>query len=354
MNNIYKYIIAIFLTGLVVIPWTDLIAGNKDRSGQAGASELLINPWARSSGWGGVNIASVKGLEGMFVNVAGTAFTEGTQVIFSNTNWLKGSDVNIMAFGFSQRVGESSVLSLSVTNMSIGEILVRTVDLPEGGIGTISPSLMNVAVSYAKAFSNSIYGGMTMRIVSESISDVSAGGVAIDAGIQYITGEDENIKFGITLKNVGPRMQFSGDGLTIKTQLPGQETQFAVNQRSAEFELPTTMQLGAAYDFNFERSRLTLAGAFVSNSFTNDQFIGGIEFSFRDYVMIRGGYAYEDGITESMDSGERYNVNKGFSGGVSVQLPLNKEKGQMLSIDYSYRATDYFDGSHTFGASISL
>ncbi len=354
MNNIYKYIIAIFLTGLVVIPWTDLTAGNKDRSGQAGASELLINPWARSSGWGGVNIASVKGLEGMFVNVAGTAFTEGTQVIFSNTNWLKGSDVNIMAFGFSQRIGEASVLSLSVTNMSIGEIMVRTVELPEGGIGTISPSLMNVAVSYAKAFSNSIYGGMTMRIVSESISDVSAGGIAIDAGIQYITGEDENIKFGITLKNVGPRMSFSGDGLTIKTQLPGQETQFAVNQRSAEFELPTTMQLGAAYDFNFERSRLTFAGAFVSNSFTNDQFIGGIEFSFRDYVMIRGGYAYEDGITESMDSGERYNVNKGFSGGISVQLPLNKEKGQMLSIDYSYRATDYFDGSHTFGASISL
>ena len=27
-------------------------AGNPDRIGQAGATELLINPWARSSGWG--------------------------------------------------------------------------------------------------------------------------------------------------------------------------------------------------------------------------------------------------------------------------------------------------------------
>ncbi len=354
MKNIYKYIIAIFLTGLVVIPWSDLTAGNKDRSGQAGASELLINPWARSSGWGGVDIASVRGLEGIFTNVAGTAFTEGTQVTFSNTSWLKGSDVSIMAFGFSQKVGEGSVLSFSVTNMSMGDIMVRTVELPEGGIGTYSPSLMNVAVSYAKAFSNSIYGGMTLRILNESISDVSAGGVAIDAGIQYITGEEDNIKFGITLKNVGPRMSFSGDGLTIKSELPGQETQFALNQRSAEFELPTTMQLGAAYDFLFESSRLTLSGAFVSNSFTNDQFIGGAEYSFRDYVMLRAGYAYEDGITDAMDSGNRYNVNSGFSGGLTIQVPLNKEKGQILSIDYSYRATDNFDGTHTFGASITL
>ena len=42
------------------------IAGNKDRSGQAGASELLINPWARSSGWGGVNVANSFGLESIY------------------------------------------------------------------------------------------------------------------------------------------------------------------------------------------------------------------------------------------------------------------------------------------------
>jgi hypothetical protein len=53
-------------------------AGNEQRAGQAGASELLINPWARTSGWGGVNVAGVRGLEGMYSNVAGLAFTEET------------------------------------------------------------------------------------------------------------------------------------------------------------------------------------------------------------------------------------------------------------------------------------
>ena len=71
MKNFYKYLAALFLIILIAGISTDSFAGNKDRSGQAGASELLINPWARSSGWGGVNTANVRGLESMFGNVAG-------------------------------------------------------------------------------------------------------------------------------------------------------------------------------------------------------------------------------------------------------------------------------------------
>ena len=67
---------------------------------------------------------------------------------------------------------------------------------------------MNISISYAKAFSNSIYGGVSFKIISESISDISAEGVAIDAGIQYVTGKTDNIHFGIALKNVGPTMRF--------------------------------------------------------------------------------------------------------------------------------------------------
>ena len=40
-------------------------AGNKDRSGQAGATELLINPWAQSTGLFGLDVANVKGIAAM-------------------------------------------------------------------------------------------------------------------------------------------------------------------------------------------------------------------------------------------------------------------------------------------------
>jgi len=330
-------------------------AGNKDRSGQAGAAELLINPWARGSGWGSANVANVQGLEGMFNNVAGLAFTPKTELIFAYTDWLKGADISIMSFGLAQRVSESGVIGLSVMSMNFGDIDITTIDLPEGGIGKFSPRYMTIGLSYAKAFSNSIYGGMTLKIINESISDATAQGIAIDAGIQYVTGELENVKFGISLRNVGPKMKFSGDGFSLSTFVQNNDNQFTTTQRNSSFELPAQLNIGMAYDFLFEQAtRFTLAGNFSSNSFTKDQIMLGGEFSFRDYIVLRAAYNYEEGIWEDIDSVDRTNANKGFSGGFSVQVPMNKELGSLFAIDYSYRPTDHFKGTHTFGIRFTL
>ena len=104
---------------------TDVSAGNPDRVGSAGASQLLINPWARSSGWGGANIASVRGLESLYGNVAGLAFTEKTELIFSRTSWL--ADIPINSFGFSQRLNETSVLALGITSISIASFITKLI-----------------------------------------------------------------------------------------------------------------------------------------------------------------------------------------------------------------------------------
>ncbi|MBK6835395.1 MAG: hypothetical protein IPG89_14445 [Bacteroidetes bacterium] len=91
-----------------------MFAGNPDRAGSAGRGQLLINPWARSTGWGGANQSNAHGLEAMYLNVAGLAFTKKTEVVFSRSNWLGGSKVNINAFGFTQHVGETGVLGLEL------------------------------------------------------------------------------------------------------------------------------------------------------------------------------------------------------------------------------------------------
>lgn len=354
MKNFYKYLIAIFIMSMVLLPALNSVAGNKDRSGQAGAAELLINPWARGAGWGSANTANVQGLESMFNNVAGLAFTPKTELIFSYTDWMKGSDIKVMTFGIAQRVSESAVFGLSVMSMNFGEIDITTIDLPEGGIGQFSPRYLNIGLSYAKAFSNSIYGGLTLKIINESIADASAQGIAIDAGIEYVTGELENVKFGISLRNVGPKMKFSGDGFSLKTFVPNNDNQFTTTQRNASFELPAQLNIGAAYDFLFEKSRFTLAGNFTSNSFTKDQISLGGEFSFRDYVLLRAAYAYEEGIWETADHPDRSNANSGFSGGFTVQVPLNKEKGSFFGVDYAYRPTIQFQGTHTIGIRFTL
>ena len=92
-----------------------------------------------------------------------------------------------------------------------------------------------------------------MRVVSESIANVRTSGVCFDAGIQYVTGATENIHFGIALKNVGPAMKFSGDGLALQGLLVTGDHTLTLEQRSAQFELPSMMDIGAAYDFNIAK-----------------------------------------------------------------------------------------------------
>ncbi|PLW92418.1 MAG: DUF3308 domain-containing protein [Marinilabiliales bacterium] len=350
-KKIFK-VVSVLLLVLLVMPSQNAFAGNEDRAGQAGAGELLIMPFPRSSGWGMSNTSTVKGLEGMFLNVAGTAFTKSTEIMFARTEWLKGSDVNINAFGLTQKVGETGVIGLSVMSMSFGEIQITTVDLPEGGIGTFRPSFLNIGMSYAKAFSNSIYGGIVIRIVSEAIADVRAQGISIDAGIQYLTGDNENIHFGIALRNIGPPMSFSGDGLSFTASAVSSDISHTVEERSARYELPALLNIGAAYDFLInDQHTLTLAGSFTSNSFYKDIYAAGLEYNFKNYFMLRGGFNYEKGMFDKATSTTAYT---GPTAGVTIQVPMNKEKGSMFSIDYSYRTTDPFQGTHCIGARIAL
>lgn len=328
------------------------MAGNPDRAGSAGATQLLVNPWARSNGWSLANSATLQGAEGMFGNVAGLAHVRKTELLFSSTRWLEGSGVKINAVGFGQKLGESGVLGISATTFSFGDLPVTTVDQPEGGLGTFSPTQANIGLAYSKAFSNSIYGGLLVRVVSESIANVRTSGVCFDAGIQYVTGPTDNIHFGIALKNVGPAMSFSGDGLAVQGLLVGGTQTLTMEQRSADFELPSQMNIGAAYDLNIsELHRVTIAGTFTSNSFTKDQFILGAEYAFKKMVHVRGGYLYEKNVT---DEELRETVFTGPSAGISLDFHFGEEKQSTVAIDYAYRATNPFSGVHSIGVRLSL
>lgn len=355
MKQYIKPIISSFLTVSLLAASVPVNAGNEDRAGQAGATELLINPWTRSSGWGGLNVSNVRGMDAQFNNVAGLAFTKKTDIQFSHTQWLKGSDIQINSFGISQKVGETGVLALGVMSMGFGDIQVTTNDQPEGGIGNFKPQFINLGISYAKSFSNSIYGGMTVRVISESISDVKAQGVAFDAGIQYVTGFNEakdNLKFGISLKNVGTPMRFTGDGLSFRGDPPVESTyQLTIESRTEKFELPSLVNIGASYDLKFmEMHRLTGVIAFTSNSFTNDQVGLGVEYGFKELFSVRGGYVFEQDLGNEEDV---MTALSGLNAGLSVDIPLGKS-GKKFGIDYSYRSTDFFDGCHSFGARIIL
>lgn len=350
-----KIVTLVILTTIVLLPAQLSKAGNKDRAGQAGATELLINPWGQSAGLHGMNSSFVHGAEAMRNNVAGLTFINKTQLVFANSMWLKGSGVTVNALGFAQRLGESNVLGINVFSMGFGEIPVTTVSAPEGNSGaTFRPQLLNLGIVYARSFSNSIHVGFQLNMINHSIADANAFGAAFDMGIQYVTGPDDNIHFGISLRNVGTPMRFAGDGLATKLEAP-QGYSFTVSQRTEKYELPSTLNIGAAYDILMgEHHRLTVLGNFTSNSFSRDQFGGGIEYAFHEMFMLRGGYRYEDGIAKTLDFEQRATAYTGLCGGVSVEVPFKKGGESGLGIDYAYRATNPYNGTHTIGVRINL
>lgn len=324
--------------------------GGDERTGQAGASELLINPWSQSSGMASANTASCRGLESSFLNVAGLTGINGTELMFSHASWF--ADISVNAFGFGQKVGDTGSMSLAIMSLDFGDIERTTNDNPDGGIGTFSPQFMNIALSYAKKFTYNMSAGLTVKMISESAAELSANGVALDAGVHYETGRRGEAKFGITLKNIGPRMQFNGDGDDVTVNgLNGYDMTMEI--RSSSFELPSLLQIGGSYDFYLmnDSFRFTCSETFVSNSFSKDQFLTGLEMSWKEMVSLRGGYTYESGIFDDYDSG-RTSAFTGFSAGFSFELPISDDTN--FGLDYSYRPANPFQAVHSFGARIIL
>ena len=97
--------------------------------------------------------------------------------------------------------------------------------------------------------------------------------------------------------------------------------------------------------------RVSLAGNFTSNSFTKDNFLVGVEYGWKDIVMVRAGMVTEKGIFKG--EGSRTTAFTGPSCGATVEIPFG-EKKSTFGIDYSYRFTNPFGGVHSFGARINL
>ncbi len=322
-------------------------AGNPDRQGEAGASELLFNPWARSAGLHTLSTASITGVESMRLNVAGLGRIKDSELLIGNTRLYEGTDITLNSLGYAKRVGSNGAFGVSLVAVDFGDIEVTTVDRPEGTTATYSPSFFHMGFGYAYTYDNKISVGVLFRGISESLTDVSAFGFAIDAGVQYVTGDKDEFKLGISLRNVGSPMSFNGEGLSFQGPAPGRDNvQLTFNQRSENFELPSILNIGLSYDFYFvEDIYLRAMGNFTSNAFSLDQVGVGAELYFLKNFVLRGGYRADVGSLTVESTGSQ-SIYSGLALGASVEVPFKRGSEQMLGIDYGYRATDPYDGTH--------
>ena len=341
---------------------------NKDRVGQAGAGELLLNPWGRSGGLFGLNCANVSGVEAMKCNMGGLAKVKRTEIGFAHTRYLAGTGMSISNLAIGQNLGEIGVLGINLMSFGYGDIPISTTSSPEGGIGTYKPNFLNLSVGLSHSFSKNMSAGFSTTYVNQSISNIRASALGFDAGVQYVNGKRDNLHLGITIRNVGTNIRFAGDGFSFNGKTPDLATELTVQQRSEKFALPSQLCIGVAYDFYLDekktapaegaekdmmpKHRLTPMVSFISNAFSNDWLGLGIEYAYREKFMLRAAYRYENDI---FNKDNTFTFFTGLTAGATFQAKLSdKENAPGVALDYGFKMTNISNGVHTLGLRFTL
>lgn len=318
---------------------SNTLGGPRDRFGTNAADELLIPVGSIGTSLGGSNIASITGIESMYWNPAGLSeINSGSgEAMFSYMNYI--ADIKMQYVGSVIKIGNLGNLGFSIRSLDFGnDELVTTWNSPEGTGEKFSPTYIVGNLSFARAMTDKIYFGTTVKLISENIADVSATGFAFDFGLQYIAGAS-GLRFGITLKNLGPRIKFDGPGLD-KTYI---ENGVTVVRRITlqDFELPTNLEMGLSYNASLGKvNSLNMSTSFQSSSYASDEYKLGMEYNYNDNFFLR---ASTNLYPEKQ--GEENLFGPAF--GLGIKYPVGNFR---LGFDYAYRFlnTEGFNSSNQF------
>lgn len=314
-----------------------------ERAGTAGAAFLLIPTSARTASLangltGG--LSTLSGVEALQSNPAGLMSNNGTQALFSYTDYV--ADIGMNYFGVAQSFGANNV-ALTVSSFDYGELTRTTAGQSDPTGLTFDAGAFAVGVSYARDFTDRISAGVTAKGVSETIDSVTGSAVAFDAGMTYTVGES-GLQFGVSLRNFGTKMSWDGNGLNQLETIGSSDGEFPLEISTDEYELPSMLNFGASYTAQFAGGlTATALGNFRSNAYDQPEFAGGVELGYNDLFYVRGGANVLP--EQDQNNFEFWNV------GAGINVPTG---GSSLSVDYAYRDSEAFGGVNMFTASLGF
>ncbi|HSD64599.1 MAG TPA: PorV/PorQ family protein [Ignavibacteriaceae bacterium] len=340
MIHLKRLLLILLIVGFSV---AEIFGSGQNRAGTSGAPELRIPVGARYLAMSGAAIANVSGLEAIYWNPAGVDLsTTDANAMFSYRQYIADMSMNFAAV--SGRLGDLGSIGLSFRSLNIGDIPVTTMDQPDGTGQIISPSYFVLGLTYSKQLTDRISIGTNFNIISENIDRASSSGFSFDFGVEYNNLFDvQGFAVGVVVKNLGPTMAFSGNGLYVQANDQGSSrgpTYYKFDASSAE--LPSEIGLGLSYLRHFdEENALSVSATFQNNNFTYDDYKVGLEYNFKELLYVRAGYLASFQATD-----ESPNIWQNYTVGVGVNT---KEFSDInLSVDYAYVPAKYFDANNVF------
>jgi len=325
--------LAVFALSQVAFPQ------NLTKTGTSAAPFLKIGVGSRAIGMGGAYTATADDITAMYWNPGGLANMYASEATFNHVRWF--ADVNFDYAAFATYLPDFGTLGVSVSVLSMDEMLVRTTAQPEGTGEYFSAGAMAIGISYARNLTDQFSIGANAKYVREHLWNMSAVGVAVDIGTIYKIPILNEFRLAASISNFGTKMKLEGrDNLRIE-QVGGAEGNLINTDLQLEsFDLPLLFRVGVAADvLKSDEHRVTTALDAVHPNDNTEYLNVGAEYAWNEMVFLRGGWK----SLFERDTEQR------FTAGIGVHYRISGEF--KLKVDYAYQDWGRLTNVHylTFG-----
>ncbi len=339
-----KHFVKVLFFLTVVIFCNSSIAQNVSKTGTTAANFLEIPVGARAAGMGGAFVSLSNDATALFWNVAGIANLPKTEVILSRTNWI--ADTKFDFAGVVLPLGEFGTLGFSFTSLSMDDMKVTTVDQPDGTGEFFSAGNLAVGISYSRMLTDRFSIGFTGKYIQEKIWHMTATAFAFDAGTFFRTDLLGGMIIGAAISNFGTTLQLNGRDtqyfIRIDETKTGSSEKIPTNISLDEWELPLFFRIGVSTEaVKTDNIRLTIALDAIHPNNNYPSINIGSEFSFNDFLFLRGGYQ-----SLFLDEAE---------GGLSFGIGVNSKmlfSESIVQFDYSYNDFGRLNFVHSFSLGV--
>ncbi len=340
-----KKILCILLVLPMLVPGVRALADSGvTKTGTVAATFLEIPVGAAAVGMGGAFVSVANDVTSLYWNPAGAASLQGTEALAAHMTWI--ADTRYEFAGVVIPLGEVGALGFSLTSLTMDDMMVRTVEQPDGTGEFFSAGDLAAGITYARPLSDRFAIGFTAKYIQETIWHESAHAFALDVGTTFRTDLFGGLPIGATLSNFGTTMQMSGRDTRTFIQVDptkmGSNDQIPTAIEMNSWELPLSFQIGLSTTaMKTDDLRWTIAADAVHPNDNNESMNVGTEFSYLDVLMLRGGY-------HSL-------FLKDAEGGLSLGIGLSTNTlfGTMLiRFDYAYRNMGRLDNVHVLSLGV--
>lgn len=326
-------ILFLVFTGLL---WAQ--AGRVSNVATTAAPFLEIGVGARAVAMGGAFVSTSNDASAIYWNPAGLGRLFRPELMFVHTNWI--ADINFDFAGAVIPLGRLGSLGASLTSLSMGDMKVRTVNLPEGTGEFFQARDMALGISYGFSLTDRFALGFNVKYIYQKIWKESAQGIALDIGTLYVT-TFHGLRIGAALTNFGTDMKMDGEDLLVfhdvDPQQQGNNDRVFAKLETSGWPLPLNFQAGIAFELLQTRPhRLTFASEAMHPKDNTESLHLGAEYAFREMFFLRGGYRN----LLQKDSEEGLTLGAGFAAQFLSKL--------RVILDYAYADFGRLENAHRF------